>query len=265
MNFQEQYVITSECLQRDWLKTGRKVGGEKHEGNEGKRGKKEARSENKVVKIKSKLMRWWWCCFPLHLHPLHLLWRKINKTMEIRCACVCLCEKDWELCCFAISVYMHPCSCVSVYVFVFLWACGRALHPYIFLTSGWTLMGHALHTAPSGCACMYVCVHVCVSVSAWYSTCIQIRFLLLLCVLCLNLNHPTCRPALFFNTSALSFSLSLLPLFGPYSPHLYPAHRAITAHHYHTISVSFHLFHYYTITYPPCSLSSHINVRYVLE
>lgn len=143
-------------------------------------GKKEARSENKVVKIKSKLMRWWWCCFPLHLNPLHLLWRKINKTMEIRCvcACVCLCEKDWELCCFAISVYMHPCSCVSVYVFVFLWACGRALHPYIFLTSGWTLMGHALHTAPSGCACMYVCVHVCVSVSAWYSTCIQTRFLL---------------------------------------------------------------------------------------
>lgn len=230
-------------------------------------GKKEARSENKVVKIKSKLMRWWWCCFPLHLNPLHLLWRKINKTMEIRCvcACVCLCEKDWELCCFAISVYMHPCSCVSVYVFVFLWACGRALHPYIFLTSGWTLMGHALHTAPSGCACMYVCVHVCVSVSAWYSTCIQTRFLLFLCVLCLNLNHPTCRPALFFNTSALSFSLSLLPLFGPYSPHLYPAHRAITAHHYHTISVSFHLFHYYTITYPLCSLSSHINVRYVLE
>lgn len=126
-------------------------------------GKKEARSENKVVKIKSKLMRWWWCCFPLHLNPLHLLWRKINKTMEIRCvcACVCLCEKDWELCCFAISVYMHPCSCVSVYVFVFLWACGRALHPYIFLTSGWTLMGHALHTAPSGCACMCVCMCVC--------------------------------------------------------------------------------------------------------
>lgn len=59
---------------------------------------------------------------------------------------------------------MHPCSCVSVYVFVFLWACGRALHPYIFLTSGWTLMGHALHTAPSGCACMYVCVCVCVCV-----------------------------------------------------------------------------------------------------
>lgn len=56
MNFQEQYVITSECLQRDWLKTGRKVGGEKHEGNEGnegKRGKKggeerEQGGENKV-------------------------------------------------------------------------------------------------------------------------------------------------------------------------------------------------------------------------
>lgn len=60
VNFLEQYVITSECLQRDSLKTGRKVGGEKHEGNEGKRkrrGKKEARSENKAVKIKSKLMR----------------------------------------------------------------------------------------------------------------------------------------------------------------------------------------------------------------
>lgn len=58
VNFQEKYVITSECLQRDSLKTGRKVGGEKHEGNEGKRrGKKEARSENKAVKIKSKLMR----------------------------------------------------------------------------------------------------------------------------------------------------------------------------------------------------------------
>lgn len=53
MNFQEQYVITSECLQRDWLKTGRKVGREKHEGNEGKRGKKggeerEQGGENKV-------------------------------------------------------------------------------------------------------------------------------------------------------------------------------------------------------------------------
>lgn len=53
MNFQEQYVITSECLQRDWLKTGRKVGGEKHEGNEGKRGEKggeerEQGGENKV-------------------------------------------------------------------------------------------------------------------------------------------------------------------------------------------------------------------------
>lgn len=56
MNFQEQYVITSECLQRDWLKTVRKVGGEKHEGNEGnegKRGKKggeerEQGGENKV-------------------------------------------------------------------------------------------------------------------------------------------------------------------------------------------------------------------------
>lgn len=204
-------------------------------------GKKEARSENKVVKIKSKLMRWWWCCFPLHLNPLHLLWRKINKTMEIRCvcACVCLCEKDWELCCFAISVYMHPCSCVSVYVFVFLWACGRALHPYIFLTSGWTLMGHALHTAPSGCACMYVCVHVCVSVSAWYSTCIQTRFLLFLCVLCLNLNHPTCRPALFFYTSALSFSLSFTALWSllPTSvPSTQSNHRTPLSHHLSIVS-----------------------------
>lgn len=56
MNFQEQYVITSECLQRDWLKTGRKVGGEKHEGNEGNEGKRgekggeerEQGGENKV-------------------------------------------------------------------------------------------------------------------------------------------------------------------------------------------------------------------------
>lgn len=56
MNFQEQYVITSECLQRDWLKTGRKLGGEKHEGNEGNEGKRgekggeerEQGGENKV-------------------------------------------------------------------------------------------------------------------------------------------------------------------------------------------------------------------------
>ena len=41
-----------------------------------------------------------------------------------------------------------------MYVFMFWWACGRALHTYIFLTSGWSLMGHALHTAPSGSGCM---------------------------------------------------------------------------------------------------------------
>lgn len=78
-------------------------------------------------------------------------------------------------------------------------------------------------------------------------------FLLFLCLLRLNLNRPTCPSSVFFNTStshSLHFYLSLVSFPCSLSPHLYPAHRAITTSHYHTIPVSLHLFHYLSVLLP---------------
>lgn len=77
-----------------------------------------------------------------------------------------------------------------------------------------------------------------------------------LCVLRLNLNRPTCPSAMFFNTFVLSLSPFVsIPRVGLLLPLSTSAHRAITTRHYHTISVSLHLFHYLSV---PRSLSSHI-------
>lgn len=72
------------------------------------------------------------------------------------------------------------------------------------------------------------------------------RLLLFLCVLHLHLNQPSFPSAISLDTFILSFSpfVSILCFCLPPSPHLYSAHRAITTSHYHTISVSLHLFHY---------------------
>lgn len=158
------------------------------------------------------------------------------------CVRVCVCVRRTENCVVLLSV----CTCIPAAVCLCMYLCfcglvvGRCIHTSSWQAGGlwWDMLCILLHLAVRACMCVCMCVCLCLrDIPLAYrqdSSCFP-------CVLCLNLNHPTCRPALFFNTSALSFSLSLLPLFGPYSPHLYPAHRAITAHHYHTISVSFHL------------------------
>ena len=130
------------------------------------------------------------------------------------------------------------CILAAVCLCACLCFCGRVLHPYIFLTSGWSLTGHALHTVPSGCVCVCVCVAFLLHTDIFFFT---------LCGLGLNLNHPTCPSAVLFNTPALSLSQLLsVSCVRPrsLSPHLHPAHRAVATSPYHTISVSLCLFHY---------------------
>lgn len=106
---------------------------------------------------------------------------------------MCVWESDKREESFVVLAMLHPCSCV----FVFLWGCGRALYPYIFLTSGWSLMGHAPHTAPSGCVCVCVCI---------YSSCIQIEFSSSSAYSVWISITSTCPSAVLFNTPGLLFS-----------------------------------------------------------